>query len=77
LDNNSSHCSRNIEHDATPFDNEIPPFIRRLCAHFNASDPKKTGLRATSVLEKQSDLCYEIQPLCGDLEEDFEYGAAM
>ena len=74
---NSPPSSRNIEFDLSPFDNEITSFISRLSRRIDASDDEKTGPRSTHVLEKQSHLCYEIQPPCGDLEEDFENGAAM
>jgi hypothetical protein len=75
--NNSAHCSQYIARDASPFDNEIPPFNSRLSRRFRGRDDRKTVPRATHVLAKQSYLCYSIQPLCGDLEEEFENGAAM
>ena len=76
-DNNSSYCDQNIVRDDSPFDQEIPPFISRLCRLLRGGDGKKTGREATHVLEKRSYLWYSIQPLCGDLEEEIENGAAM
>jgi hypothetical protein len=75
--NNSPSSNHNFGRHASPFDNEIPPFNSRLSRRLDGSDDNKTGSRATLVLAKRSHLCYSIQPPSGDLEEDFDDGAAM
>ena len=75
--NNSASSGPNIGRHGAPFDNEIPPLNSRLSRRVDDSDDKNSGTEATHVLAKQSHLCYEIQPPSGDLEEEFDNGAAM
>jgi hypothetical protein len=55
--NNSPSSNHNIERDASPFDNEIPPLNSRLSRRLDGSEDKNTGSRATLVLAKQSHMC--------------------
>jgi hypothetical protein len=75
--NNSPSSNRYFDPDVSPFNNEIPPFYSHMSRRLDGLEDKNTGLRATFVLAKQSHMCYKIQPQRGDLEEDFDDGAAM
>jgi hypothetical protein len=55
--NNSPYSNQYIDRHASPFDTEIPPLISRLSRRLDGFEDKKTGLRATLVLAKQSHMC--------------------